>query len=287
MGLPTAENLIKAGYSLFVGYHKNRQPAEQLEKEGAVICESYREIAERSDVIFTVVPDSPEVEETIFGPDGLVEGLKVGSIIFDMSTIDLTVSKQFAERLEAKGAHFFDAPISGGPAGAKLATMAIMVGGNREVYEENLPILQVIGKTIVYCGENGMGLAAKMANNLIAASQQVAIAEALTIAIKAGIDPDALLDVLKGGTANSFLLNAKSPNYLNDHYNPGFKLSLMCKDLNIITSVAKKIGSPTIIGGMVEQIYQMCKEEHGDKAASAVSLFYQDQAGVSFKSKRA
>ncbi|TVY07112.1 NAD(P)-dependent oxidoreductase [Paenibacillus cremeus] len=146
-------------------------------------------------------------------------------------------------------------------------------------------ILETIGKGIVYCGANGLGLAAKMANNLITSAQSVAISEAMTLAIKAGIDPDALYEVLKGATANSFTLNSKVPAFLRDDYNPGFKLSLMCKDLNIITSVAKKLGSPTMVGGLVEQIFHMCKEEHGEKDSGAVSLFYQQQAGVSFKSR--
>ncbi|RXT06559.1 NAD(P)-dependent oxidoreductase [Ammoniphilus sp. CFH 90114] len=286
MGSPIARNLVQAGYPLYVTYHRNKKPAEELQEKGAVICHSYQELAEAVDVIFTCVPDSPEMEEVLFGEKGLEAGLKQGHVIFDMSTIDLTLSKKFAKRLEVKGVYFFDAPISGGTKGAKNATLAIMAGGDQEIFEENRAILEAIGKTIVYCGSNGLGLAAKMANNLIAASQQVAISEALSIAIKAGIDPDALYQVLQGGTAASPILDAKFSSYLREDYTPSFKLELMCKDLNIITSVAKKLGTPTLVGSVVEQVYHMCKEEHGDKDSGAVALFYQEQAGVSFKSRK-
>jgi 3-hydroxyisobutyrate dehydrogenase-like beta-hydroxyacid dehydrogenase len=285
MGLPIADNILKSGYALYAGYHSNRKPAEQLADKGAVICESFREVAEHSDVVFTVVPDAQQVEEVIFGPNGLLEGLRPGTAIFDMSTIDMTISMDIGRRLEAQGIHFFDAPISGGPKGAQSAALSIMVGGDRTVFEDCRPVLEAIGKTIVYCGTNGLGLAAKMANNLIASSQMVAISEALTLAIKAGIDPEVLFDVLKGSTANSTILNMKFAAYLKDDYNPGFKLELMCKDLGIITSVAKKLGTPTLVGSLVEQIYGMCKKEHGDKDSGAVSLYYQQQTGVSFKAR--
>jgi 2-hydroxy-3-oxopropionate reductase len=286
MGLPIAENLLKAGHPLYVGYHHNRTPAERLAEQGAVLCEAYKEVAASADVVFTILPDAPQVEAALFAAGGLAEGLRPGAVVFDMSTIDLTRSREFAQRLGTQGVHFFDAPVSGGPKGAQAATMAIMVGGKRELFERYRPLLETIGKSIVYCGDSGLGLAAKMANNLITAAQTVAISEALSLAVKAGIDPDALYEVLKGATANSFILNSKVPAFLKDNYNPGFKLSLMCKDLHIITGVAKKLGTPVMVGGLVEQIFNLCKEEHGEKDSGAVSLFYQQQAGVSFVSRQ-
>jgi 2-hydroxy-3-oxopropionate reductase len=286
MGFPIASNLLNAGYSLYVGFHRDRAPAELLAQKGAVICGTYKEVASHSDTIFTVVPADREVEEVIFGENGLSEGLKKGSTIIDMSTVDLTRSREFALRLQEKGCYFLDAPISGGPKGAAAGTLAIMVGGNKEVFEENKPLLALIGKTIVYCGSNGMGLAAKMANNLIVAAELTAISEAMCLAVKAGIDPNELYNVLKGATANSFILNAKMPAYLANDYSPNFKLSLMCKDLNIVSTVAKKLGTPLFVTGIVEQIFNACNKEHGDKDSCAVGLFYQNLTGVSFESPK-
>ena len=285
MGLPIATNLVKAGYQLYVGYHSNRKPAESLAEKGAIICGTYKEVAENSDVIFTVVPNATEVEEVIFGEKGLHEGLRSGCIVIDMSTIDLTRSREFGTRLKEKGVNFIDAPISGGPGGASAGTLAIMVGGERSVFDESKEILDVIGNNIIYCGTSGLGLAAKMANNLIVAAEKAAISEAVCLAVKAGIDPADLYQVLKGATANSVILNSRMPRFLADDYSPAFKLSLMLKDLNIITDVGKKLGTPTLVASMVEQIFGMCKEEHGDKDSGAVALFYQKQAGVSFKAK--
>jgi 3-hydroxyisobutyrate dehydrogenase-like beta-hydroxyacid dehydrogenase len=286
MGFPIASNLLNAGYLLYVGFHRDKAPAELLAQKGAVICGTYKEVASHSDTLFTVVPADREVEEIIFGENGLREGLKKGSTIIDMSTIDLTRSREFALRLQEKGAYFLDAPISGGPKGAAARTLAIMVGGDKKVFDENRALLDVIGKTIVYCGSNGMGLAAKMANNLIVAAEMAAISEAMCLAVKAGIDPNELYSVLKGATANSFILNAKMPAYLANDYSPNFKLSLMCKDLNIVSDVAKKLGTPLFVTGIVEQIFNACKKEHGDKDSCAVGLFYQNLTGVSFESPK-
>lgn len=285
MGFPIATNLINAGYQLYVGFHNNRKPAEIVAQKGAVICNTYREVAENSDVIFTVVPNDKEVEEVIFGENGLEEGLRAGCIVIDMSTIDLTRSREFGMRLKEKGVYFFDAPISGGPNGASAGTLAIMVGGDKKVFEEISEILNVIGKNIIYCGPSGLGLAAKMANNLIVASEMAAIAEAVCLAVKAGINPSDLYEVLKNAAANSAILNAKMPMFMENDYNPSFKLSLMYKDLNIITDVGKKLGIPTLVASLVEQIFGLCKGEYGEKDFGAVALFYQKQTGVSFESK--
>ncbi len=286
MGLPIAKNLLNAGHELYVGYNSNRKPAEEIEALGGTICEKFSEIGEKADVIFLVVPNDAQVESSIFGKDGVAEGLSAGKIIIDMSTIDLFKSREFAARLNEIGCEFIDAPISGRPEGAQNGTLAIMVGAKKETFDAVYDLFDILGKNIVHCGDNGVGLAAKMANNLIASSTIVAISEAFTLAIKAGISPDTLFEVLKGATANGAILNSKVPAYLNDNYAPGFQLKLMCKDLGIITSVAKKLGTPTLAASLVEQVYNMCKEEHGDKDSGAVSLFYQKQADVSFKSTK-
>ena len=188
MGFPIASNLIKAGHMLYVGVHQKRERADSLAQKGAIICNTYREVASHADTIFTVVPSEKEVEAVIFGKDGLAHGLRKGSTVIDMSTIDLTKSREFAARLNDQGVGFLDAPVSGGPQGASAGTMAIMIGGKREIFERHSEVFAAIGKTIVYCGGSGLGLAAKMANNLIVAAEMAAISEAICLAVKAGID---------------------------------------------------------------------------------------------------
>ena len=283
MGFPIARNLQNAGYQLYLGCHVDRSKAELLEKEGAVICNSFQEVAAQSEVIFTVVPCDSDVEQVIF--NGLWPALRPGTIIIDLSTIDLVNSRGFAAQLQEKGVHFLDAPISGGVKGAQDGTLVIMVGGDREICDSCAPLFAPIAKNVVYCGANGMGLAAKAANNLIAAAEMAAISEAAALAVKAGIAPEDLFEVLKGGTANSAILQAKVPALLNDDYSPKFRLELMCKDLNIITGTAKKLGSPAFVASAVEQVFNLNKEAHGQKDSIAVSLFYQEHNGITFAAK--
>lgn len=283
MGAPMAANILAGGHRLAVGVHRSRAAADELASKGAVLCRSWREIGEKSEVVFTVVPDTPQVEEVILGPNGLAEGLKSGSVIFEMSTIDLTASRELAAKLAPKGISLLDAPISGGVGGAKSGSLAIMVGGDRSAFEKHRDLLGLLGKTIIYCGGNGLGLAAKLANNMIVLVQMTAIAEAFALAAKAGINTQELYDVLKGATADSRMLNAKAPMLLGGSYPAGFKLSLAAKDLGVITTVAKKLGSPALVTSLVEQVYRLCVEEHGDKDTAAVALLYQQLAKVSFK----
>ena len=283
MGAPMAGNILAGGHRLAVAVHRSRTAADELAARGAVLCKSWREVGEKSEVVFTVVPNTPEVEEAIFGKDGLAQGLKPGSVLFEMSTIDLTASREFARRLEPAGVLLLDAPISGGVAGARSGSLAIMVGGDRAAFERHKDLLGLLGKTIVYCGGNGLGLAAKMANNLIVLAEMAAISEAFALAVKAGIDPQELYEVLRNATADSRMLNAKAPMLLGGNYAPGFKLALATKDLGVITTVAKKLGTPALIASLVEQIYRLCLEEHGEKDTASVALLYQKLAGVSFK----
>jgi 2-hydroxy-3-oxopropionate reductase len=285
MGAPMAANVLAGGHRLAVGVHRSRAAADELAGKGAVVCGSWREVGEKSDVVFTVLPNTPEVEEVIFGEAGLAAGLKRGSVIFETSTIDLTASREFAQRLASGGVTLLDAPISGGVAGARNASLAIMVGGDKAGFERHRDLLELLGKTIVYCGGNGLGLAAKMANNLIVCAEMAAISEAFTLAVKAGIDPQELYQVLHNATADSRMLNAKSSMLLSGTYTPGFKLSLATKDLGVITAVAKKLGTPALVASVVEQVYNLALGEHGDKDTASVALLYQKLAGVSFAAK--
>ena len=280
MGFPIASNVLAAGHTLHITTHKNPQPIYQLQERGAQVCESVAQVATESDFLILVLPDSPEVEEVLFGSSQMENALHENLTILDMSTIALKKSRTFAERLRQKHVAYLDAPISGGPAGAKNASLSVMVGGSPHEFELVLPILQSIGKSIVHCGEQGMGLAAKMANNLIVASELAAISEAAVLAVQAGIAPEKLFEVLKGATAASRILESKTPLYLSGNYNPGFTLSLMCKDLEIITGSAKHLGTPMPVGSMVQEMFRLAKRDFGHLDSSAVSLMYQSLAKV-------
>lgn len=286
MGNPIAINLQNAGFPLYLTCHRSTAPAKALEEKGAVICRSNRELAQQADVVFTVLPSDVEVEQVIFGEEGLLSGARPGLVIIDLSTCDLVRSRELAARLGEKGVVFLDAPISGGVKGAQDGTLVIMVGGDKAVCDDCADIFAPIAKKVVYCGGSGLGLAAKAANNLIAATEMVAISEALSLAVKAGIDPADMIEVLKGGTANSFILNSKANAILTGDYSPKFRLELMCKDLNIITGAAKKLGSPALVASTVEQVFNICKAQHGGEDSIAVSRFYMDHAGVSFAAKK-
>lgn len=282
MGLPIARNLIKAGYSLFVGYHIHRGSAEEMEELGATVCTTFREVAENSDVVFTVLPNAHEVEETLFSENGLAEGLRAGSIVIDMSTIDLFLSRGFAERLQKQNVTFVDAPISGGPQGAQAGTLAIMVGATPDTFETIATLLQTIGKKVVCCGQGGLGLAAKLANNLIVGATIASVSEAAAMAVKAGVDPQKLFSILREATANSTILQSKMPFWLSGNYEPAFKLELMAKDLRIATEVGRQLETPLLVGNLVEQLFAMNNQgERGKEDCSALAKFYEQHAGVS------
>ncbi len=283
MGYPIAEHVLEGSNELYVTFHTDKRPAQSLVSKGAVLCRTPMEAAGFCEMILLVLPDSPQVEEVLFSDQGIAAVPAKNITVIDMSTIDLVKSQEFASRAASSGITYLDAPISGGPQGAKDASLSIMVGGDKEAFLASQALLNTLGKTVVHCGKNGMGLAAKMANNLIAAAQMTAISEAVTLAVKAGIDPEVLFTILSNSTADSRILRAKFPLFLSDDYTPGLKLSLMCKDLDIITTAAKRLGTPTIVGSAVEQVFRICKESYGDKDSSAVCKFYQKYGSVSFQ----
>ncbi len=173
-----------------------------------------------------------------------------------------------------------DAPVSGGPEGAKAKTLAIMVGGDKKIFDENIELLKTSGKSVVYCGESGLGLAAKIANNLIVGAQMAAIAEGVSLAVKAGIDINQLYEVLKNSSSNSATLNAKLPKIISKDFDPSFKLSLMYKDMTVAANVGRKLGTPTLMTTLAEQIYGMCMKDHSGEDFAAIVKFFADQSQV-------
>jgi len=246
MGRPMAGHLLKGGHKLFVNdlfLIKNNKPLpEELAAAGAVEVKSLKELAAQSDVIITMVPDTPDVEIALFGADGIAAGLSKGKIVVDMSSISPIETKDFAARIEKLGCEYVDAPVSGGEVGAKSASLTIMVGGPEAAFEKAKPLFDKMGKNITLVGGNGDGQTTKVANQIIVALNIQAVAEALLFASKAGADPAKVRQALMGGFAASRILEVHGERMVKRTFNPGFRIELHQKDLNLALQGAKSLG---------------------------------------------
>jgi 3-hydroxyisobutyrate dehydrogenase len=261
MGKLMAINLLKRHYPVTV-FDLNPAPVEELLEFGAEKAGSSAEAAAAGDIVITMLPSSPHVEEAVLGPGGVLEGMLPGTVLIDMSTIDPLVSKRVAEQVAARGFRMLDAPVSGGSVGARDATLTIMVGGPSDLFERCRPVLEAMGRNVIHCGENGMGEVVKVVNNLIAGVSMAVTAEAYNIGLRAGADPKVLYDVISksSGRCWSHDLNLPIPGVLGtapaDHdYEPGFMVDLMRKDLGLAISAAKGVQAPAILAAAAEQLY--------------------------------
>ncbi|MHB8771086.1 MAG: 2-hydroxy-3-oxopropionate reductase [Syntrophales bacterium] len=241
MGKPMAGHLLKAGHKLYV-YDIVPASVAELQKQGAIACASSKEVAEKVDTVLLIVPDTPDVDAALFGKNGIAEGIKAGSIVVDMSSISPIATKEFAKKLKAKGVEMLDAPVSGGQVGAQNATLSIMVGGNAEVFDKIKPYFDLMGKNIVLVGGNGDGQTCKVANQIIVALNIEAVAEALLFAAKAGADPAKVRTALLGGFADSRILQLHGERMIKRTFDPGFRIRLHQKDLNLALESARKMG---------------------------------------------
>jgi 2-hydroxy-3-oxopropionate reductase len=241
MGKPMAGHLVKAGHEVSV-YDLNTASVHDLVSKGASAGKSSKEIGQKSEIIFIIVPDTPDVETVLYGKEGLTEGLKPGSIVVDMSSISPIATKEFAQKLGAMKVKMLDAPVSGGQVGAENATLSIMVGGEGEVFEKIKPYFQLMGKNIVHVGGNGDGQTCKVANQIVVALNIEAVAEALLFASKAGADPAKVRAALMGGFAHSRILELHGERMLKRTFNPGFRIRLHQKDLNLALQSARSMG---------------------------------------------
>ena len=281
MGRPMAQNLLKAGYPLVV-HSRSRGPVDEIVRAGAKVGSSPRDVAAQSDVLITMLPNSPDVELVALGRDGIIEGARPGLLFVDMSTISPIVSKKVGEALAAKSVKMLDAPVSGGEKGAIDGALSIMVGGDKAVFDAVLPIFQAMGKTITHLGPLGFGGFTKLANQIIVAVNLTALAEALTLAKKAGLDRDLTLTALAGGLAGSKCLDQKKPNYLADTYNPGFKIDLRFKDLGLIMESARALGVPLPTTAVVQELFSALRVKgRGGLDHSGVITLLEDIAGLS------
>ncbi len=241
MGKPMAGNLVKAGYSVNV-YDITADAVKELAGQGAKACNNAREVAERSEIVFLMLPDTPDVAEVLFGVDGVSSGILSGSIVVDMSSISPIETRKFAEKLAARGVEMLDAPVSGGQIGAQNATLSIMVGGKTDVFERIKPFFEKMGKSIVLIGGNGDGQVCKVANQIVVALTLEAISEALVLASKAGADPMKVREALLGGFAQSKILEVHGERMIKRTFQPGFRIRLHQKDLNLALQTARSLG---------------------------------------------
>jgi 2-hydroxy-3-oxopropionate reductase len=281
MGRPMARNLLKAGYPLVV-HSRSRGPVEEIAKAGAKVGTSPRDVASQSDVVITMLPNSPDVEQVVLGRDGVIESARPGMVLLDMSTISPLVSQKVGRALAEKSVKMLDAPVSGGEKGAIDGVLSIMVGGDKAVFEKALPIFQAMGKTITHLGPLGAGGFTKLANQIIVAVNLTALGEALTLAKKAGLDRELTLTALAGGLAGSKCLDQKKPNYLAGTYNPGFKIDLHYKDLGLIMESARALGVPLPATAAVQELFSALRVKgRGGLDHSGVITLLEDLAGLS------
>ncbi|MEW6334287.1 MAG: 2-hydroxy-3-oxopropionate reductase [Thermodesulfobacteriota bacterium] len=241
MGKPMAGHLLKAGHKVYV-YDIVPAAVAELEKEGAIPCASSKEVAEKTDTLFLIVPDTPDVEAALFGKNGVAEGIRPGSIVVDMSSISPIATKDFAKRLKEMGVDMLDAPVSGGQVGAQNAALSIMVGGSVENFDRIKPFFEIMGKNIVHIGGNGDGQTCKVANQIVVALTIEAVGEALLFASKAGADPAKVRAALLGGFAQSRILELHGERMIKRTFQPGFRIRLHQKDLNLALESARKMG---------------------------------------------
>lgn len=270
MGAPMAENLQKAGYSLVV-YNRTATKAERLVKLGAFLAESPAEVARKSEIVFVNVSDTEDVLQVVLGKDGVIEGSHPGMILVDHSTIKATASRIIYQTMKERDVSSLDAPVSGGDIGAINGTLAIMIGGEKEVVDRIRPILEVVGKKITYVGGPGSGQIAKAANQIMVAAQMVAEAELLIFAQKAGADPERVIEAIRGGAAQCWTLDNKPQRLFAGNRTPGFKSSLQAKDLNIVIDTAREFKMSLPGTALNSQLFNgMVASGNGDLDNSAV-----------------
>jgi 3-hydroxyisobutyrate dehydrogenase len=254
MGKPMSLNLLKAGFELIV-YNRTQQKADELIKAGAAGAQSPAEVAANSDIIITIVSDTPDVEEVILGKNGIIRNIKQGSVVIDMSTISPSATRRIAAELHRKGAEMLDAPVSGGDTGAINGTLAIMVGGREDVFNRCFPIFEAMGKTITYVGDNGMGQTVKLCNQILVTVTNMAVSEAVLFAQKAGLNADIMIEATKGGAAGSWQLENLGPKMNAEDFAPGFMIDLQQKDLRLVLEMARENNLPLPATAMVNQLF--------------------------------
>jgi len=280
MGKPMAKNLMANGYALIV-HDINEAAVGEITGQGADTANGPAEIARSCDAIITMLPDSPDVEAVALGAGGLIEGVRQGQLYLDMSTIAPRAAVRVAQLLSEKGVRCLDAPVSGGEVGAINASLSIMVGGSKADFQEALPILEALGKTITHCGPNGSGQIVKACNQIQVALNLVGMAEALTLGAKAGVDPAIIIKVLSGGYAQTRVMDVRGPRVIQGDFAPGFKSRFHFKDLNIILESGRDYGCPLPASALARELFSaMLAAGRGDLDHSGILTVLEDMAHV-------
>ena len=280
MGKPMARNLLKAGHSLVV-HNRSRAAVDELSREGAKVAASSQEVAGQSDILITMLPDSPDVELVYAGESGVFSGVKAGSLLIDMSSISPVVARKLAGEAERRGCDMLDAPVSGGEAGAINAMLSIMIGGKTAAVEPAMPIFKLLGKNIVHVGEAGAGQVTKAANQMVVGTTIAIVSEALVLAAKAGVDPAKVRQALLGGFAQSKILEAHGQKMLERNFKPGFRIRLHEKDMKIALAAGSEYGVPLMVTSQVAQIMTAMKSMgNGELDHSAIVKFVEELAKV-------
>jgi 2-hydroxy-3-oxopropionate reductase len=280
MGKSIARNILKAGFPLVV-HNRSHASVEELVAEGAIAASTPAVVAAQVDVVFTNLPDTPDVEKVVLGEKGILEGAHHGLIVIDNSTIKPASARMIAEKLAERNMFALDAPVSGGDIGARNGTLTIMVGGDASALEKAMPVLMAMGKTVTHVGDAGAGQVAKAANQIMVAAQMVAMGELLVFAKKAGVDPRKVVDAIKGGAAQCWTLDVKPPRLFDGNRNPGFKAHMQLKDLRIIAETAKEYDIPILGTAENTRLFQqMIDQGMGELDNSAVVGVIEKLAGI-------
>jgi 3-hydroxyisobutyrate dehydrogenase len=270
MGKPMAINLLKAGFEVTV-YNRSRAPVELLTAQGAKAASSPKEVAANSDVVITIVTDSPDVEEVVLGANGVMEGMRPGGIVVDMSTISPAVTRRIAAELRKNRVMMLDAPVSGGDKGAREATLTIMVGGPKEAFDVCLPVFQALGKKVTHMGDNGAGQLTKLTNQILVCVNMMGVCEALVFAKKAGLNVEAVIDSLSAGAASSWSLINLGPRAAKGDFAPGFKIKLLQKDLRHTLASAEELKLALPAVSLVHQLYNSLEADgRGEEGTQAL-----------------
>jgi 2-hydroxy-3-oxopropionate reductase len=286
MGKSIARNILKAGFPLVV-HNRSHQAVDELVAEGAQAASSPSEVAAQVDIVFTNLPDQPDVEKVLLGENGIASAVHPGLIWVDNSTIKPAAARSLAATLAGMGVLSLDAPVSGGDVGARLGTLAIMVGGPREALEKTMPVFQAMGKTVTHVGAAGAGQVAKAANQIMVAAQMVAMGELLIFSQKAGVDPRKVIEAIKGGAAQCWTLDVKPPRLFSGNRTPGFKSYMMAKDLNIILDTAREYGIPLPSAAVDAQLFDaMLQNGLGELDNSAVVAMIENLAGTKLQENK-
>ena len=283
MGKPMARNLLKAGYEVTV-FDIMGDVVEEVVGDGAAAASNCAEVAAATDKIITMVPDSADSEKAILGPGGVLEGAKPGSVVIDMSSIAPLVSQKIAAECAKKGVEMMDAPVSGGEPGAINATLAIMVGGKQEIFDQNFDLLKTMGGNVVLTGDIGAGGVTKLANQIIVAANIAGLSEALVLAQKAGVDPERVFNAIRGGLAGSAVMEAKGPMMLSRNFRAGFRVRLHQKDLRNVLQTAQELSVPLPVTSLLQQVLgALMNEGESESDHSVILKFVEDLAKIEVK----